>query len=165
MKKGILILTILLLQATFLMAQKDDVSIEDNVAVQELNWIENYDEAQRLAQVENKPMFIFFTGSDWCGICKMLDKDFLSSDEFKKIASEKLILYKADFPRRTDLVSPEIKSINEELSNKYSKTRSKRVFPTVVLTNANGKEIGFIESYNYIHDTTRHFGLLSSVLK
>ena len=158
MKKIIFIFTLFLFQ-TILFAQE----IQKEVTT-DLNWISNFDEAKKLAEQENKPILIFFTGSDWCGICKMLKKDFLLTKKFKEIATENLILYKADFPRRTDIVSAEQKIVNETLNSKYSKTRSKRSFPTIVMADANGIELGFIESYNYIHDTTRHYGLLKSVL-
>ena len=154
MKKLLLILTFTLLYFVQTNAQNKI----------ELNWISDFATAKEIATKENKPILIFFTGSDWCGICKMLDKDFLSSEKFKTIANEKLVLYKADFPRRTDLVSEEQKTVNITLDNKYSKTRNKRAFPTIVFVDANGVELGFIESYNYLHDTTRHFGLLQTIL-
>ena len=44
-------------------------------------------------------MLIFFTGSDWCGPCKMLVEDFFESDKFKEIAEKEFVLYEADFPR------------------------------------------------------------------
>ncbi len=157
MKKILLFLAIIFLHITILNAQ-------ENTTYNDLNWFSNFEKAKKTATTENKPILIFFTGSDWCGICKMLDKDFLTTDKFKTIANKSLILYKADFPRRTDLVSLDQKEVNETLSAKYSKTRSKRVFPTIVLVDANGNELGFIESYNYIHDTTRHYGLLENVL-
>ncbi len=150
---------------TFSIFTINSVNAQDDDSKNELNWISNFETAKTIAKEENKPILIFFTGSDWCGICKMLDKDFLSSDKFKEIAKEKLVLYKADFPRRTDLVSEEQKTINIQLDNKYSKTRHKRAFPTLVFVNANGEELGYIESYNYIHDTTRHFGLLKNILQ
>lgn len=152
--KKLLILIIVLFQVSSLFAQDSN----------ELNWVDNFDSAKKIAKTENKPILIFFTGSDWCGICKMLDKDFLSSDKFKKIANEKLVLYKADFPRRTDLISDVQKKVNITLDNKYSKARHKRSFPTIVFVNANGTELGYIESFNYMHDTSRHFGLIDKVL-
>ena len=156
MKKVFLFLTIALFQLNTLNAQENEVS--------KLNWIADFENAKQIAKTENKPIMIFFTGSDWCGICKMLDKDFLSSEKFINIAKEKLVLYKADFPRRTDLVSDIQKQINISLDKKYSKTRNKRAFPTIVFINADGIELGFLESYNYIHDTSRHYGLLNTVL-
>ncbi|HIP26051.1 MAG TPA: thioredoxin family protein [Flavobacteriaceae bacterium] len=156
MRKIVLLLIITFFQLNTINAQKETSD--------PLNWISNFETAKEIAKTENKPILIFFTGSDWCGICKMLDKDFLSSDKFKKLANEKLVLYKADFPRRTDIVSAEQKQVNIILDKKYSKSRNKRSFPTIVLINANGIELGYIESYNYIHDTTKHYGLIESIL-
>lgn len=156
MNKLLLLLTILFFQFNNLNAQEHKSN--------QLNWIANFDDAKEIAHSQNKPILIFFTGSDWCGICKVLNKDFLKSEKFTQIANEKLVLYKADFPRRTDIVNEQQKLVNIKLDNKYSKTRNKRSFPTIVFINAKGVELGYIESYNYIHDTTRHFGLLKKVL-
>jgi len=129
-----------------------------------LNWIKDFDKAKEIAKKENKPILIFFTGSDWCGLCKLLDKDFFESEKFKKIAKEKLVLYKADFPRRTDLVSEKQKKTNQKLDKIYSKSRGKRVFPSIIITDSNGKEKSYLESYNYIHDTQRHYKMLNFIL-
>jgi len=157
MKKIFILITILLFQLNSINGQENKSS--------QLNWISDFETAKKIAKEENKPILIFFTGSDWCGICKMLDKDILSSEKFQKIALEKLVLYKADFPRRTDLITDEQKTINIKLDNTYSKTRNKRSFPTIVLINSDGVELGYIESYNYIHDTTRHYGLINNILQ
>jgi len=42
-------------------------------------------------------VFLFFTGSDWCGWCKRLEEEILTTSEFKNYAKEKLILVKLDF--------------------------------------------------------------------
>ncbi|MCF6351243.1 MAG: thioredoxin family protein [Flavobacteriaceae bacterium] len=156
MKRIILLLTIVLFQNIFINAQEKS----------DLNWITDFEQAKVIAKQENKPILIFFTGSDWCGLCKMLEKDLFATKEFKETAKNNLILYKADFPqRRTDIVTPAQKIVNEALDKKYSKTRATRVFPTIVMVAANGKEINFIESYNYIHDTSRHTKLIDFVLQ
>ena len=154
MKRVILSLLILFLTIEVSNAQKTD----------HLNWIPDFEQAKKIAKQQNKPILIFFTGSDWCGLCKMLDADFFASDKFKKIADEKLVLYKADFPRRTDLISQKQKETNQLLDKKYSKNRRQRVFPTIVITDPNGKELSFLESYNYIHDTGRHYKMLDFIL-
>ena len=41
---------------------------------QELKWHTDVSVASDLSIKENKPMFLFFTGSDWCGWCKKMDK-------------------------------------------------------------------------------------------
>ncbi len=155
MKKAILILTVIIISNFSVNAQNND----------DLNWISSFKKAKEIAVSENKPILIFFTGSDWCGLCKMLDKDFFASEKFKKIAKKSFVLYKADFPRRTDIVSEIQKKENTILDKKYSKTRGQRVFPTIVIVDANGKEIEFLESYNYIHDTSRHYKLINYILK
>ena len=45
---------------------------------QGLQWQQNYDEALRLSKESGKPVFAFFTGSDWCGWCIRLDREILS---------------------------------------------------------------------------------------
>jgi thioredoxin-related protein len=155
MKKIILLVFIILFQFTYTNAQEKG----------ELNWLADFEQAKTIAKEQNKPILIFFTGSDWCGLCKMLEKDFFTTKEFKEKANSSLVLYKADFPqRRTDIVTPAQKLVNDALDKKYSKTRGTRVFPTIVMINASGKEINFLESYNYIHDTSRHTKLIDYVL-
>ena len=155
-KKTIVLFAILFIQFFTINAQEKN----------DLNWIEDFEQAKKIAKEQKKPILIFFTGSDWCGLCKMLEKDFFTSSKFKEKANSSLVLYKADFPqRRTDIVTPAQKLVNEALDKKYSKTRGTRVFPTIVMIDASGKEINFIESYNYIHDTTRHTKLIDFVLK
>lgn len=41
----------------------------------ELTWYTNIMEAQTLSQKANKPIFAFFTGSDWCGWCHRLQRN------------------------------------------------------------------------------------------
>jgi len=38
-------------------------------------WLVDIDEAYAKAKKTNKPILANFTGSDWCGWCKRLDKD------------------------------------------------------------------------------------------
>ncbi len=154
MEKIILIITLVIISNFSINAQNNDG----------LNWISSFEKAKEIATSENKPILVFFTGSDWCGLCKMLDKDFFASGKFKEIAKKSFVLYKADFPRRTDIVSETQKQENKILDKKYSKTRGQRVFPTIVIVDASGKEIEFLESYNYIHDTSRHYKLIDYIL-
>jgi len=47
-----------------------------------------------------KPLLVFFTGSDWCGWCKKLQKEVFNTTEFKNWASENVVLLELDFPRQ-----------------------------------------------------------------
>lgn len=116
-----------------------ETKTETTTTKTEPKWVTNYDDALALAKKKKKPLLIFFTGSDWCGPCKMLHKDFFETEEFTKLSDKKLVLYKADFPRRQDVVSPEMKQKNNELQVKFGV----RGYPTMILINpSDGTEMG-----------------------
>ena len=68
---------------------------------------------------------------------------------------------RVDAPRRPNLISELQSSYNRGLS----KTYDQKVYPTVVIVDAKGTKLDMIESYNYLHDTSKHYELLSKVLK
>ena len=37
-----------------------------------INWLTDIEEAKEESAISNKPILIYFTGSDWCPPCKML---------------------------------------------------------------------------------------------
>lgn len=127
----------------------------------DLNWQTNFEEAKELASTQNKLVLIYFTGSDWSQPCKMLNKDFFYTEKFQKIASKNLILVRVNSPRRPDLISGLQKNKNLELKKLYNQ----KILPTVVLTDAKGNSLGIIESYNYLHDTSKHYNLIEEALK
>jgi thioredoxin-related protein len=106
-------------------------------------WITSYDQGQQEAQVSHKLMLLDFTGSDWCGWCKLLDKEVFSQPQFKEYASKNLVLVEVDFPRRKRLAD-DLRTQNVQLMNRYQI----QGFPTIVLINGNGEkvgELGYIE--------------------
>ncbi|MFY7740779.1 MAG: thioredoxin family protein [Flavobacterium sp.] len=70
-------------------------------AQEKLTWHTNIDEAIAVSKIENKPLFLFFTGSDWCGWCIRLQNEVFKTPEFIAWAKEKVVLVELDFPRRT----------------------------------------------------------------
>jgi len=127
----------------------------------DLNWQTDFEEAKQLATKQNKLILIYFTGSDWSQPCKMLNKDFFYTEKFQKIAAENLILVRVNSPRRPDLISGFQKDKNLELKKQYNQ----KVLPTVIVTDANGISLGMVESYNYLHDTSKHYNLIEGALK
>lgn len=100
-------------------------------------WTTNYEAAMAQARKQNAKVFLFFTGSDWCGWCKRLDAEILSTEKFKTYAGKNLILVKLDFPHsipQTDAV----KAQNEALAQKHQVSG----FPTVIVLNSSGKTVG-----------------------
>ena len=69
----------------------------------ELVWHTDVDKAINLSVQSGKPLFFFFTGSDWCGWCIKLQKEVFFLPEFKKWATKNVILVELDFPRRTPI--------------------------------------------------------------
>ena len=70
-------------------------------AQEKLTWHTNIDEAIAVSKTENKPLFLFFTGSDWCGWCIRLQNEVFKTPEFIAWAKENVVLVELDFPRRT----------------------------------------------------------------
>ena len=126
----------------------------------EVKWQEDYDKAVKKAKKQNKPILLFFTGSDWCGPCKMLVEDFFESSKFAKIAEESFVIYEADFPKNKDLLTDKQRKKNYYLSRMYDVNS----YPTIVIIDKNGKEIARRKSYNLMRDPSYHFQLLEKAL-
>ena len=84
------------------------------VQAQELKWETNLDKAAAVSMKTKKPLFLFFTGSDWCGWCMRLQKEVLNTPEFAAWAKDNVILVEVDFPRRSPQL-PETQKQNNEL--------------------------------------------------
>jgi thioredoxin-related protein len=102
---------------------------------QELKWYTDVKEAITVSNKEQKPMLMFFTGSDWCGWCIRLQNEVLKTPEFTKWAKDNVILVELDYPRRTPQ-TPEIKNQNNELQQAFGI----QGFPTVFFTSAESKD-------------------------
>ncbi len=159
------LLTFLLISYSVLTFAQDitttsTISTDTKTEKKELKWETDFETAKKLAKKENKPLLVFFTGSDWCGPCRLLHTHFFETEKFIELATKELILYKADFPRRTDLVTPEQKTVNYRIKSKYAI----RGYPTVIMLNSNGEEIGRRSGFSYDHDTQYHYALVQDAI-
>ena len=107
-----------------------------SVPAEAQTWITDYDAAMKIAEKEGKTVLINFTGSDWCGWCKKLDREVFDTEEFKAYAAENLVLLKLDFPRKKQLPAEEKKQ-NQMLLSKHGV----RGFPTIMLLDSKEKVI------------------------
>lgn len=104
------------------------------------DWKESYEDAIQMAQAENKPIILVFSGSDWCAPCIKLERDIWQSDEFKVFAKENVVLYRADFPRKKEnKLKDQLVQQNKELADRYN---PKGYFPLVLVLDKNGKILG-----------------------
>ena len=84
-------------------------------------------------------MLLIFSGSDWCGWCKLMDGNVFSKKEWEKSSkSMKLISVLIDFPQNQALVPAEFRSRNQSLKGKYGI----RGYPTYILLDSNLNQIG-----------------------
>ena len=100
-------------------------------------WLTNLEKAKALAKKEKKMILVEFTGSDLCPPCKALKKTVFTSNAFKKYATESLVLVEFDFPRGKNLVTKEQAAYNRTQAKKFAV----KGYPTVILMDANGKQL------------------------
>ncbi|WP_262711236.1 thioredoxin family protein [Aquimarina algicola] len=117
--------------------------------------------AKKISKKEHKPILMYFSGSDWCKPCMMLQEDFFDSFEFKKFTDSFVFLY-LDFPRNSDLISTERKIENSKLLELYNKNKQ---FPLINILNSKGKVLDKISGYSSLRDPRYHFELLQKFMK
>lgn len=155
--KKVLIACFFTIITTSLLRAQDSI---EEVSYSSIKWEQKFSKANSLSKSENKPILIFFTGSDWCGPCKMLVADVFESEKFKELSNSEFILYEADFPRNKNLVTNSQINVNSKLKNKYHINS----YPTIVIVNSKGKELGKMKGYNLMRDTSYHYSFFESTL-
>ena len=124
-----------------------------------LNWLTNLEKAEKISKKIDKPILIYFTGSDWCPPCDALKKDFFDSTEFAPLADD-FVLVMIDYPRRMDVISPKQLAYNKGVIKKYNQEKS---FPKILILNHSGRELGKLSgysSYSTLRDTSHHFAFV-----
>jgi len=115
-------------------------------------WTQDVDAAKALAQKEGKYLFMNFTGSDWCGWCKLMDEHVFSQPGWQAWAKENLALAFVDRPKQKDLVPEKYRARNKQLAKDYNVDG----FPTFVMFGPDGHEAGRLgasrggNDYNFI---------------
>lgn len=100
-------------------------------------WLTDLPAAQAQAKAENKIVLMDFTGSDWCPWCIKFKKEVLDVKEFQDYAAKNVVQVELDFPNKKPQTD-ELKKANADLKTKYKISG----FPTLVVLDQNGKEIG-----------------------
>jgi thiol-disulfide isomerase/thioredoxin len=102
-----------------------------------INWEPDFENARKTAKQKHELILLNFSGSDWCGPCILLRKEYLESDEFAAMADQNLVLVNADFPRKKkNQGNAEWIKRNDALAEKYNKNGN---FPFTLLLDADGK--------------------------
>ena len=107
------------------------------VRAAESAWSTDVPQAVAKAKADGKVVLMDFTGSDWCGWCIKFKQEALDTKEFQDYAAKNLVLVELDYPHKIQQTA-ELKKANEDLAKKYNVEG----FPTFVVLNKDGKEIG-----------------------
>jgi thioredoxin-related protein len=99
-------------------------------------WMHDFEAAKAKAVKEGKPIFINFTGTDWCGWCIKLEKEVFTKKAFQDYAKENLVLVEVDFPKKKEQTA-ELKAQNKKLDKEYGVEG----YPTLYLLDATGKKL------------------------
>lgn len=89
-------------------------------------WLVSLEQAMEQSKKTGKPIMANFTGSDWCGWCKRLDKAVFHQPGFEKWADDNVVLLELDFPKRFQLPA-EVKQQNQGLKQAFGI----RGYPTI----------------------------------
>jgi len=92
-------------------------------------WVYDYQTALKTAAREKKPIMIDFY-TDWCSWCKKLDEDTYPDPKVQELA-KKFVCAK----------------INAEKDTATARKYGVSAYPTIVFTDAEGKELHRVESY------------------
>jgi len=104
-----------------------------------IQWEPKIENAKKTAKEKHELILLNFSGSDWCGPCILMRREYLESDIFTTMAKDNLVLVNADFPRKKkNIPSAETVTQNEALAEKYNKEGN---FPLTLLLDADGKII------------------------
>ena len=100
------------------------------------SWQTDFEKAKQTAQAEHKFILLNFSGSDWCGPCIRLHKDFFETDAFDRYAHDHLVLVTADFPRlKKNALTKDMQRKNDQLAEVYNKEGN---FPLTLLLSSDG---------------------------
>lgn len=118
------------------------VAMPTLVSAADDGWLENIDEGLKQGGADSKIVMVDFTAS-WCGWCTKLKEEVFSTDEFKKVAGEKLVLVVVDADK------------NRELVDKYKVEG----FPTILFLDPNGSEVnrivGFRDLQGFLEEVSK----------
>lgn len=102
-------------------------------------WTMDLDAAKEVADERKFPILLDFSGSDWCGWCKLMETNVFMKSEWEDYATNHLLMVLIDFPRDKSLVPEKYVDRNRSLQEQYNV----RGFPTYVILDNDGKtELG-----------------------
>jgi len=100
------------------------------------SWEADYSKAVEASRVDQKPLLLFFTGSDWSGLSMKMKNESLDSDAFKERIISNFHCVEVDFPLHKPFATA-VRKQNEALKSRFSVQE----YPLLVLLDSNQREI------------------------
>lgn len=125
-----------------------------------LRWYLDYQKAKKVSTELKKPLLLFFTGSDWCGACIQLEKEYFSKNTFIKLAPE-FVLVELDFPSKEELVRKDYIDDYMMLRKKFNA----KGFPTVIVLDTKGNAIARVSGFRGKNTKRIYTNLLKAALE
>ncbi|TVQ38864.1 MAG: thioredoxin family protein [Spirochaetaceae bacterium] len=100
------------------------------------SWETDIEAALVRAEREDRVVFAYFAGSDWCGWCARLQAEVLDTQLFRDFARRYVVPLLIDFPRELPQTG-EQQLANRVLARQFGVTG----FPTIVILDSRGGEI------------------------
>ncbi len=102
-------------------------------------WTMDFEAAKKVAAEKKIPLLLDFSGTDWCGWCKIMEENVFTKPEWQAYAKDNLMMVLVDFPRDKNLVPEKYVERNNALKSEFGV----RGFPTfVVLDDDGATELG-----------------------
>ncbi len=101
-----------------------------------VEWLVDYNEAVHIAKKEQKPLLLFFTGSDWSGWGMKMKREILDSSTFVEKVADSFVFVEVDFPKLKSQPEQEAAQ-NALLKEKIHVTD----YPRLILLDAQEREI------------------------
>ena len=114
-------------------------------------WITDLDKGKKLASDHGRQLLIFFTGSKWCGGCKLIHERVISTPEFKTWAKDK-VLVMLDYPPLNQRNKPEFAQLMQIKEDWHVIG-----FPTLILAGPNANELRRTVGFNPEGDPKRRY--------
>lgn len=111
-------------------------------------WHTDFTKAVEIATKENKAILMFFTGSDWCGWCKKIQKEVFVQKAFGDWAKKNVVLVELDFPRRV-AQSDAIKQQNANLAQQLGVQGYPTIYFVQSLKKTGKTELAVLGSLGY----------------
>lgn len=130
MRRGLVLLTVVSLLDISLAVEKP--ALEGAVPGQ---WTMDFDAARKVAAEKKLPLLLNFTGSDWCGWCKLMDKQVFTQEAWGAYAKDRLLLVWLDFPNDKSLVPEKYAGRNKALAELFGV----QGYPSYIVLDDDGK--------------------------